>query len=289
MQLTMARVPAILLLAALPTAAGAHDIWLDVDAFVLEAGEELVVRQVVGEELGHVSSASEELPVLRDMTPRFELITEQGTVDLLAELPDIREQPEVKPVLRRRIDSSGLVLVAMDHAVIYTAHTDEEFFAYLEHEGLDPAGFLPHLVEDDFQEEGYLRTLKALVRVEGKSGSPVKESGLHSRAIGQPIELLLLENPYALEAGDELTVQALLNGRPLAGVALKALRSDGVNPVSSQTRETNDQGLASFELDRAGRWLLRMVYLAPCSGGSHVDCADADWESYWTAFSFALD
>jgi hypothetical protein len=60
-----------------------HDMWLLPDRFVLDERETLVVRQFVGTEL----NSGEELPLLRRMTRRFELVTPDARVDLLAALP----------------------------------------------------------------------------------------------------------------------------------------------------------------------------------------------------------
>jgi uncharacterized GH25 family protein len=46
---------------------------------------------------------------------------------------------------------------------------------------------------------------------------------------------------------------------------------------------TDKDGMASFVLDRPGQWLIRLVHMRRCR-----DCADADWESFWAAYSFGL-
>ena len=112
---------ALLLLAA--TAAYPHDIWLVPDRSSLSKGDTLVVRQVVGSEL----EVEMELEVLRRMTPRFELITRSGSVDLMKELPDMRTRPVVKPVFERKLDFEGPALLAMDHAFIHGAFRERSF------------------------------------------------------------------------------------------------------------------------------------------------------------------
>ncbi len=281
---------AMLLFAQAPLAF-AHDIWLHADRFSIAVGETLIVRQLVGEELAADMSRSEattELGVLRDMTPRFELVTAEGSVDLLAELSDRRTQPEVKPVLSRKMDSAGLALVIMDHDLLYTGHTDAEFLDYLRHESLDPETYRPRMGADGFQDEGYERSLKALVKV-GTPGDADGASGLPARVTGQAIELLLLANPYALDPGDPLDVRVLLHGEPLPGVPVKAFNATAGAPIASQTARTDEQGVARLVLDRPGAWLVRAVHLAPCSERSRVDCSDTEWESYWAAYSFELD
>lgn len=277
------------LMAVQTVPAHAHDIWLQADRFVVSEGDTLVVRQWVGAELeAHASSSEEttELPLLLDMTTRFELITGEGSVDLLGEARGGRAGQTGTPVLSRRVDSPGPALVVMDHDVLYTAHTDSEFLHYLEHESLDPAAYRPQMGTDGLQDEGYVRTLKALVQVGGEAaGGP---SGLHDRATGQALELVLLEDPYSLDPGAELSVRLLLHGEPLVGTPVKALSAVG-GSVTARAARTDAEGTATFVLDRPGLWLVRAVHLARCSEQSSVDCSDTEWESYWTAFAFELD
>ena len=267
----------------------AHDIWLQADRFNLEQGDTLVLRQLVGEELGSDLSRPEktvELALLRDLTTRFVLIADQDSVDLLGELPDMRTEPNVKPVLKRRLDFEGLALVAMDHAIIYTEFDTDEFFEYLKHEGFDREGFEQHMGSRPVQTEGYQRTLKTLVQV-GKRPAPASE--IYRQVLGQELEMVLVQNPYALDPGDDLDVRVLFRSEPLSGLLVKAYNGDGQGPVSEHLARTGADGIARFNLAKDGLWLIRLVHLIPCTGSSRVDCEDAAWESYWTAYSFELD
>ena len=269
----------------------AHDIWLHAERYRLEKGDTLIVRQLLGAELDTDllrPETTQELPVLRDMTPRFALITAQGSVNLLAELPNMRTQPEVKPVLKRKLDFDGLALVTMEHAIIYTEFTSKEFLEYLDHEEFDRQKFEEHMGSTPFQTEGYQRTLKCLVRV-GQATGTAKATEVYKQVLGQTIEILLLQNPYRLDPGDDLEVRVLLDGEPLPGRFVNAYNSDGKGSVFKHRARTNAEGMARFNLDRGGLWLLRLVHLVPCSGRSRVDCEDAAWESYWSSYSFELD
>ncbi len=162
--------------------ADAHDIWLHAERFTLDKGDTLIVHQLLGAELDTEllqSRKIRELPVLRNLTLRFALITAQDTVNLLSELPDIKAQPEVKPVLKRKLDVDGLALVTMEHAVIYTDSTNDAFLQYLQHEGLDSKTFREHMGARAVQSEGYMRILKSLVR-----SSPGRIGGGLSRSTG---------------------------------------------------------------------------------------------------------
>ncbi|MDX1501616.1 MAG: DUF4198 domain-containing protein [Thermoanaerobaculia bacterium] len=276
---------ALTLLAAAP--AGAHDIWLQADDASLQPGDTLIVRQLLGEELAGALGGGEparDLPLLLDMTPRFHLITSEGEIDLLSQAGDLVAASRA-PVLERRVEGAGLALVAMSHSVLYTEATREEFLEYLAHEGLDPGGYREAMGADELQTEGYLRTLKCLVAV----GPAAAGDDLHARVLGQEIEMVLRQNPYRLDPGDELEVGVLLRGEPLAGQTVKAYVAPPGETVIRLEAVTGADGVARFSLERPGLWLLRLVRLVPCSPVSPVDCDDNRWESYWSAYTFELD
>ncbi len=257
-----------------------HDIWLAAERFRLAKGDTLTVRQLAGSEL----EVETELEVLRRMTPRFELVTASGSVDLMKELPDMRARPVVKPVLERKLDFEGQALLAMDHAPIHTQFSAEKFLEYLEHEDFKMEEFRPHLGDRAQQRERYARTLKCLVQVGDKRGG-----GLHNKVLGQKLEILLLQNPYSLDPGDDLDVQVLFDGKPAPGEVVTALNGDGERLITATKRWTDAEGMARFKLNRAGFWLIRLVHLAPCVEAEDRDCLDVDWESYWSSYSFAVE
>jgi len=294
--------------------ASAHDIWLAPEQSVMQKGDTLTVHQWVGAELEQGTMDGEgtkELPLIRRITQRFELITAAGSVDLLSELPDEKTRPVVKPVLQRRIDSDGLVLVAMEHAFIYDEHAREQFLEYLEHEGYPlehrehrhegqrhdgqrhekhavhehgVEDFLSQLASRPTQRERYRRFLKTLIQV----GQP-EQGPLHRRQLGQELEILLLQNPYQLDTGSTLEVKVLFQGEPLSGRQVKAYNRDENGRVAKSSARTGTDGIARFRLDRNGFWLFRLVHLRPCdSRADATGCEFADWESDWASYSFEL-
>lgn len=258
----------------------AHDIWLTPDRFILERGDTLVVRQLTGTEL----EPERELPLYRRMTPRFELITPDGRVDLLSELPDERTRPEVKPVLERVVDFDGLALVTMEHAPIYTAWSREAFLEYLEHEDFELDRYEPHMGRGGKETERYSRSLKSLVMV----GSVSKQDELYRTVLGQTLEIVLLDNPYFLDPGAELEARVLFEGRPLPNKQLMAFNTDERGDIAELRVRTDADGVARLRLDRRGLWLIRLVHLLPCGERAGLDCEESYWESFWASYSFQL-
>ena len=141
-----------------------HDIWLQPNQFSVNQGALVTVRQLAGTEL----EIEAEIELLRRMTPRFELITPGGTVDLMAELPSFRNQPFIKPVLERPLEEKGLNLLVMDHAFIHTEFSAQKFLEYLEHEEFPMEAFEGLIGRRETERERYARSLKCLIKVGGK-------------------------------------------------------------------------------------------------------------------------
>ncbi len=108
--------------------------------------------------------------------------------------------------------------------------------------------------------------------------------------VGQRLEILLLQNPYLLDPGDDIEVQVLFDGEPLHDKLVKAFHKTGRGVVTKSKARTNQDGIARFRLDEAGPWLIRLVHMLPCAELADLDCEeDAYWESHWASYSFALN
>ncbi|HXG83996.1 MAG TPA: DUF4198 domain-containing protein, partial [Pyrinomonadaceae bacterium] len=97
------------------------------------------------------------------------------------------------------------------------------------------------------------------------------------------LEIMPLENPYAKKVGEKLKFQVLFDGKPLADRAVFANNRNGEN-VTTQKMTTDKTGKITVNLDKSGWWLVRLVNMRKCK----QDCGEADWESFWAAFTFGI-
>jgi hypothetical protein len=118
--------------------------------------------------------------------------------------------------------------------------------------------------------ERYSKHAKTFVRV---GSTPAADDGWRTPT-GQPLELLPLQDPLTLRAGDSLTVRLLQCGTPLSGVAVGTQRAGAPH---GPLVETNAAGEARVALPQAGRWLLRTTVLGTASdfAGARCDAAVA--------------
>jgi uncharacterized GH25 family protein len=248
-----------------PALAVAHDYWLQADKFQLTAGEPLVVHLNMGEEL----TVQEEKPHQAERTERFELRLGDDVRDLAAATPEGH-----KPVFAETLATDGVFLFTLVRSAAQVELSAAEFAQYLEHEGIRGAQS-----QRATERERYWRFLKLLGRV-----GPDNETDLHHRFTGAQFEIMLLQNPFTLGPDDEQIVQLLFDSKPLAEATVFALHRAADGTPTKLSASTDSRGVARFRLTQPGMWLIRSVYLRPCKG-----CKDVDWESFWTAYSFARE
>ena len=257
--------PATLLALLAPALAGAHDYWLQADNYHVPAGAHLVVHLNAGDAL----KPEEEKAYERERTERLELRLPNDVRDLLAATND-----GAKPLFDDALPAAGPFLMIMVRGAAQVEMDAAEFNEYLAHEGITVAHG-----QRARERERYWRFLKLL----GHSGDET-ETDLHHRFTGMQYEIVLLQNPLTMHAGDEQIVQVLFETKPLANATVYAQHRGPDGALTELKGVTDARGVVHFTLPQAGVWLIRSVHMRPCKG-----CKDADWESFWAAYSFALE
>ena len=107
---------------------------------------------------------------------------------------------------------------------------------------------------------------------------------LYKKVLAHKVELILLQNPFALKPGDSIEVQVLDRGKLLANKLVKAYNGDGKKLLSQQKAYTNGNGVAGFTVEKKGFWLIHVSHLWRCT-----ECADVDWENHYSTYSFSLE
>lgn len=261
-------------LIAFASPVGAHDFWL--------AGERASdsVPPAVRMQLGPALHAEELRAYDGASTVSLRLVTREGTHSIIG---DAREGAMPYHTLPRDTPLPAMVVLNRQPVTLALAH--DKFASYLAeehlHDMLDrqrkqspkPSG------ED---RERYTRHIKALITGPDSAGSDV-----HAEVIGLPLEIVLLDAPGTPASGNELRAKVLFRDRPLANATLTVLHhptGDFDSRGSSRTVQTDAQGIARFDYDKPGFWMLRMVHMHPCVG-----CRGADWRSYWAAYTIQQD
>lgn len=256
-------------LCALLISVFAHEYILIAEKYKLQKGDTLKMHLFVADGF----NIEGERPIQSAITTKFQLISENGTINLLAATKN-----ETLPVVSRKVDFEGLGLLHMERDYARIALPTIKFMQYLKEDHIENITIKKD-PSKKLQREKYRRYIKALVQ----SGNVDKDT-LYKTVTGQYFEILLLQNPYKLHIGDYLKVQLLFMGKPLADKTLTARNRTGSAPSIVSTSRTDRNGICSFKLSRKGDWFVHATHMIPCA-----DLADCDWESFWASYSFGME
>lgn len=246
----------------------AHEYWFEPETFFPAPSEKTIVHLYVGDGL---VKDREERPFQLLKTEMFQVFSIGKTLDLKTSLVD-----EALPIYNFSAEKAGNYLLAMERNWSYIKLAPDKFEDYLREDGIEYV-IAERAKLGESQKEGrerYSRFIKSLLQVGDKRDETYK------KLIGLKLEIMPLENPYSKKVGDKLKFQVFFNGKPLAD---RAVFADNRNsPTQAMTTDKN--GKITVKLDKSGLWLVRLVNMQRC----RQNCAEADWESFWGAFSFGV-
>lgn len=257
----------ILVLSAFPVFA--HEYWFEPDSFFLKPGDKTPVHLFVGDGL---VKDREERVYQPEKTVMFELFGLTKTWDLKKSTIE-----GAMPVYTFSADKQGSYLLAMERNWTYIKLEPDKFDEYLRSDGME------YIIAEraklgENQKEGrerYSRFIKGLLQVGDKRDSTF------GRKLGFKLELIPMTNPYLKKVGDQIQFQVLFDGKPLAGRTVFADNRES----ETQKLVTDKRGKFTIKIGKSGLWLARLVYMQRCKSA----CGEADWESFWAAYSFGVE
>ncbi len=240
-----------------------HEYWIEPEDFTPPPGEETRAHLKVGSDL-----VGQSLTFIPLFAPEYRVIDARGAWEPSAMAGD-------RPALRFVPRTPGLNILALRSSRNSVNFTEWEVFeTYLKTEGMAPlierhrerglprTGFL----------EAYSRFAKALL---GVGDSPEGQD----RAVGFLVELVALDNPYALQAGETLRVQLLYQGRPLADTQVSVFARG--EELQVMRLRTDDGGEVGFKVQPGTLYLLNAIKMIEVSGQGNLV-----WESFWASLTF---
>jgi uncharacterized GH25 family protein len=264
----LVRLAAAALAVACPVSwATAHDLWLIPDPKA-EAGQRLLVRANSGTKF----PASDHAPD----TAAFLARTVVGP-DGRRSSAEAAGADGPSGLLSFTPGAHGVYVLAVETRPKVLTLDAAAFNEYLVSDGL------PHVYKLRAKEktldrpatERYSKSPKALVRVgTGGAGDPC-------RAVGLPLEIVPLQDPFGRKAGEALPVRVLFRGEPLADANLGWDHPGGGEGPAGTVR-TDARGEALVPLARAGLMTIRLTHITRPKAEAY------EWESFWTTLTFRL-
>lgn len=155
---------------------------------------------------------------------------------------------------------------------------------------MEPAKFIDYL-----KEEGLTTQLEAYKTMAGKSREMYSKyakayvvagqsNANFAKPLGLKIEIVPQADPANLKPGDEVPVQVLFDGKPIADIQIEIATSRDPRTKSDFTKvgRTNSEGLLSIPVASAGKIRLHAVAMLQVKAATH------DWESYWASLTFEV-
>jgi uncharacterized GH25 family protein len=246
----------------LSDAARAHDFWIEPSTFHPQPGETVSVGLRVGQDF------------VGDPVPRLSSAIEQFFVRQGGGEQSIDGADNIDPAGLLRADGQTTAVIGYSSTGAFIELPAQKFEDYLRLYGLE------QIVDEragrgesaEPGRERFYRYAKALLT--GAGPSP---------AATQPLPLT-----YEIVPDDDPTLRfgafdgrILYDGEPLAGALVQALLQG--DPSVRLSVRSDSQGAFSFDLPRAGVWLVKSVHMV--RGGLF---SDADWESLWASLTFEM-
>lgn len=246
----------------------AHEYWLEPETFFPAVNQKTVVHLYVGD--GLVKDRAER-PFQLAKTEAFQLLSASDSRDLKTSVSD-----GALPVYNFSADRAGNYLLAMNRDWSFIKLAPQQFEDYLREDGMEYIIAERKRLNESKKEgrERYARFIKSLLQVGDLRDETFK------RLVGSKLEIVPLENPYSKKVGDSLNLQILFEGKPLLGRTVFANNRNS----KPQKMTTDGEGKFAMKIDHSGLWLVRLVFMQRCAS----DCKDADWESFWSAFTFGV-
>lgn len=249
---------ALVLLLALPCFAWGHSMWLQPMDHTIDPGDVLVTDFRVGDSKEHAAWGLywERVGSLR--------LHGDGTLQDWQGM--LREtKGETSGGAQAKVAQPGTYVLAFESNSSFSDLEPERFNSYAEEEGL--AAVLRDRASKGTTgahgTELYSRRSKALVQVGDVTTNNV------TRPLGHTLEIVPLQNPYALGVERKLTVQVLFRGKPLSEGTLHVSRLGGDGETVKLP--TSEDGKVTLDIREEGTWLVDCVWAVPAPNDARAD------------------
>ncbi len=237
----------------------AHDFWIQPQTFWARPGDRVPMVLLVGHGAARQRST---IPA-----NRFTLFRSSGANGIANRMGEMTVGAASDATLA--FDTPGTFVVFFSTGGVPSELPAPRFNEYATAEGLSQvlARRAANGTSNRPGREIYSRRGKTIVQVGPPGSAPQPQI---TKPVGLGLEIVPLNNPYALGKSSVMAVQVLYLGRPLAGALVKLNNLDSdARPV--ETHPTDATGRATFRARRAGRWQFNVVWSQPLANNPTAD------------------
>jgi uncharacterized GH25 family protein len=254
-------------------AANGHDFWIQPASYRAEVKTPINLHLRVGDDM-----PGEAVVRRPDRIKQFMMIAPDGTQSPVVGV-DGRD-----PAGIMRAETPGVYTLVYISNPSHVSLDADKFTAYLREEGLESvvADRESRGESSAAGSEAYSRCAKTFVRVGDAKAVAATETSW-SKPVGMRLELVPLDNPLHVKAGQTLRVRLLSDGKPLSGILVGAHTA---KPAPGTSARTDDNGEAMLELSAQGVWVINAVEMIRSEKADlPADFPEHQWRSYWASLS----
>ena len=254
----------------LATPLGAHELWVEPEAYVIEPNVNITANIVNGQEF-----EGTRLPFVPRRFTYFVNFSGSTGTKVDSRLGD-------NPAMSQPAIAEGLNVIAYQAKIAeITYETWEKFQRFLDHKDLGDQRAIHE--ERGFPTEGfkeiYSRYSKSLVAVGNAAGA--------DRQLGLLTEIVALTNPYVDDMADGMRVQLFYQTQPRADEQIEVFEKANDDTVTIFTLRTDADGIATIPVKADHEYMLDAVLLREPSEAIAADTGAA-WETLWANMTFMV-
>jgi uncharacterized GH25 family protein len=265
----MKKILTLFILFTLYTLLSSHEFWLQPDKFIYNYADIVNVNFMVGENFDG-SNWSGNNEKIQSLYFYYGDVKDNLSDGLSEEKGDS---------LVFRLCHEGTAMLAFNSVNSYIEIDAPKFNEYLAEDGLNNAISYrnEHNETDSMGREYYQRSVKTIIQAGGKKDNTYKQE------TDLPVDIIPLQNPYALKTGDSLAVKILFKKIPLTNYKVRLWHKNS-GDLSALNLMSNNKGEIKFALTTAGRWMVSTVTMEPAENDDK-----ADWQSYWGSCTWGYE
>lgn len=244
----------------------AQSYYLLPENFYVQKGQKIELRLLQSEDM----NKQNDFKFQAGKTAKFELYQGKKKIDLKPMAKD------TGAVISMEAPEDGLALIDMVTTTSSNEMSRSKFLRSLD-EG-DPDNIAEKVKNSNqlYYKETYTSYMKTLFPVEKNSGN------IFEKPQGDDFEILIQQNPYKFNYGDDITGEILFKGKPLADVEVDLFVRTANGLVFPQKLSSDAGGLIYFKLSREGIYILRAKHFIVSKDKS------SDFQSWRATYTFGF-
>jgi len=247
--------------------ASAQDYVLLPENFYLHKGDKVNIHLVSVNQL----MKQDEIGFSAAKVQKLTMGTGKKTIDLT---PGIKGKDSVVSV---QFVKKGLELLQITTKSVTDDVERDDFLKILDDEGLTQYSEKAKNGSKDSFRERYIWYIKSLVEVDETSGNDFDKSQ------DQDYEIILKDNPYKGNYGDDIIGLVNFRGKPVANANVLFYVKTASGDVFVQKLSTDKSGQVYLKLTREGIYMLRTAHMEPSKD------KNADFDTWLATYTFAFE